>query len=114
MLYTFQSLESEQSLLGAMLLERDAILSALAIVEAQDFYCEPHRLIFSAIKLLHERGEPADVVTVSEELRRESNLEAAGGIPYIGVLIETCPSSAGAEDYARRVREDGVLRRMLS
>ena len=97
-----------------MLLERDAIVTALSLVAERDFYRPRHRLIFNAIKSLHERGETVDVVTVTEHLRRDGSLDAAGGIPFVGVLIEACPSSAQAEPYAMRVREDGILRRMLS
>ncbi len=97
-----------------MLLERDAIVQAASMVQVSDFYRENHRLIFQAIIELHGRGEPVHVVTVSEELRRIGNLDAAGGIPYVGVLIEACPTPAGAPAYARRVREFSVLRRMMS
>jgi replicative DNA helicase len=108
-----QSSESEQSLLGAMLLENDAVEPSVAVVEAYDFYHESHRLVFSAIKALHERGVSVDLLSVCEQLHQNRQLEEVGGPAYIGVLIEACPTSANATEYARRVRQDAILRRML-
>ncbi len=110
---TPQSLEAEQSTLGAMLLERDAIARGVELLSRDDFYRENHRLIFTAITGLFDKGEPVDFVTVSEDLRKRGQLDQAGGIPYIGVLIEACPSSANIDAYARVVSEKSLLRRLI-
>jgi replicative DNA helicase len=111
---TPQSLEAEQSTLGAMLLERDAVARGVEVLSRDDFYRENHRLIFAAIASLFDKGEPIDLVTVSEDLRNRGQLDKAGGAAYIGVLIESCPSSANIDAYARVVSEKSLLRRLIS
>lgn len=105
-----QSEDAEQSVLGAMLLERDAILRAQELVRAEDFYKEAHKRIFAAMVDLHNRGDAVDLITLAEELRRRHHLEASGGITYLTVLANAVPSAANVEHYARIVQDKAVLR----
>jgi replicative DNA helicase len=110
---TPQSLESEQSTLGAMMMERDAIARAIESLSGDDFYRELHRKIFMVIIGLFDKGEPVDLITVVEELRRKGQLEEVGGAAYLTALIEACPSAANVESYAKVVVEKSVLRQLL-
>ncbi|MBW3636878.1 MAG: intein-containing replicative DNA helicase, partial [Armatimonadetes bacterium] len=110
---TPQSLESEQSTLGAMLMERDAVARAVELLNADDFYRELHKKIYKAVLKLFDKGEPIDIVTVAEELRRNGQLDDVGGSEYLSALIEACPSSANIEAYATVVAEKSVLRQLV-
>jgi len=111
---TPQSLEAEQSTIGACLMERDAIARAVELLTADDFYRELHKKIYRVILKLFDKGEPVDIVTVAEDLRRAGQLEECGGADYLSSLIEACPSSANVEAYARAVQEKSVLRQLLT
>jgi replicative DNA helicase len=109
------NLEAEESLLGAMLLSREAITAAIeAHIEASDFYKPAHGTIFEAVFALHSRGEPVDPVTVSEELRRTSQLEQLGGRPTLLRIQAATPASANAAHYAQIVSELAMLRRLIA
>ena len=109
------NLEAEESLLGAMLLSRDAIsVAAEARVEVSDFYKPAHGHIFEAITALNSHGEPADPVTVAEELRRAGLLEPIGGKATLQRLQAGTPASANAGHYAQIVSELAVLRRLIA
>ncbi len=108
-----QSVEAEQSVLGSMLIEKDAILRATEILDPGAFYRDAHRKIFEAILSLHERSEAVDIVTVTEELRRRNQLEEVGGVGYLTTLANLVPTAANVEFYARIVEEKGVLRRLI-
>lgn len=110
---TPQSLESEQSTLGAMLMERDAVARAVELLTADDFYRELHKQIYKAILKLFDKGEPIDIVTVAEELRKNGQLDDVGGSEYLSALIEACPSSANIDAYATIVSEKSVLRQLV-
>jgi replicative DNA helicase len=109
-----QSLEAEMSTLGAMLLDRDAIARAAEKLKAEDFYREGHRQIFGAILQLFDRGDPADIVTVTNELRRRGQLDTTGGAPYLMTLMENCPAAANVEQYTSIVEEKSILRGLLT
>ena len=111
---TPQSLEAEQSTLGAMLMERDAVARAVETLTVDDFYREHHKSIFQAILKLFDKGEPIDIVTVAEDLRRNGKLEDTGGSGYLSALIEACPSSVNVEAYAQVVSQKSILRKLLS
>jgi len=111
---TPQSLEAEQSTIGACLMERDAIARAVELLTADDFYREQHKIIYRVVLKLFDKGEPVDIVTLAEDLRRAGQLEACGGAEYLSSLIEACPSSANVESYARAVQEKSVLRQLLT
>ena len=110
---TPQTLEGEQSTIGAMLMDRDAIARVVEILNADDFYREIHRKIFNALLTLFDRGEPVDIVTAVEELRRRNHLDDVGGAAYLQALIEACPSSANVDSYAKAVGEKSTLRQII-
>jgi len=109
-----QNLEAEQSVLGAILLDNDAINQALEILTAEDFYRETHREIFRAMVSLVDRSQPVDAITLSDALRSSGMLEAAGGAGYIAELAAIVPTAANIAHYARIVREKAVLRSLAS
>lgn len=108
-----QSLEAEQAVLGAALISRTAVERALEMLEREDFYVEAHRRIFDVLAHLAERDQPADVLTVPEELRRRGQLDQIGGLAYIGTLAESVPTAAHVEYYARTVAEKSILRKLI-
>ncbi len=110
---TPQSLEAEQSTLGAMLLEPSAADEAMLIAACDDFYRPNHQLIYAAIATLRAAATPVDVVTVCHHLQMAGELEDAGGIPYIGVLLEACPSAANVAAYATVVHEHSIRRKLI-
>jgi len=107
------NLQAEESLLGAMLLSRDAIAAAVETCGTDDFYKPAHGHIFEAICSLYGQGEPADPVTVADELRRASLLDAIGGPATLISLQANTPATANAGRYARIVEEHALLRRMI-
>jgi len=107
------NLEAEESLLGAMLLSRDAIAASLERCAASDFYRPSHGQIFSAITTLYGQGEPADAVTVSEQLRRNSVLDDIGGTAALVALQSNTPAISSAARYARIVEEHALLRKLI-
>jgi len=109
------NLEAEESLIGAMLISRDAITAAVeARVDAADFYKPAHGHIFDAVWSLYEQGEPVDPVTVAEELRRSGLLEALGGKGALLQIQAAVPASANAGHYARIVGDLALLRRLIT
>ena len=109
------NLEAEESLLGAMLLSRDAISAATEIrVEASDFYKPAHSHIYEAVMSLYGQGEPVDPVTVADELRRAELLDALGGRQALMRLQAQTPASANAAHYAKIVNELALLRRLIA
>jgi len=107
------SLDAETAVLGAMLLDQDAILRAGEHIDDTMFYQEGHRRIFRAMLALSERGAVAEPLTLSEELSRRGELEASGGKEYIAFLIDAVPTAANVEYHAKIVREKAVLRRLI-
>src|SRR6202046_410206 len=108
------NLDAEQSLLGAMLLARDAIAAAVETCGADDFYKPAHGHVFDAVTTLYSRGEPADPVTVADELSRAGLLEAIGGLPMLISLQADTPATTNAARYARIVEEHALLRRLIA
>ncbi|HUY64803.1 MAG TPA: replicative DNA helicase [Acidimicrobiales bacterium] len=107
-------LDAEESLLGAMLLSRDAIAAALECCTAEDFYKPANAHIFAAVTALYTRGEPADPVTVADELRRSGLIHAVGDGSVLLSLQVNTPSTGNASHYARIVEEHALLRRMVT
>ena len=107
------NLEAEESLLGAMLLSKDAIASAVEICGADDFYKPAHGHVFEAVTSLYSQGEPADPVTVADELRRAGLLDAIGGPVMLVSLQANTPATSNAARYARIVEEHALLRRLI-
>ena len=109
-----QNLEAEQSVLGAMLIEREAISRVAEFLRPEDFYRESHRLVYAATLALYNRGEAVDLITLTEQLRREDRLEAAGGISYITSLANSVPTAANVIYHAKIVEEKALLRGLIN
>jgi len=107
------NLEAEQSILGSMLLERDAIARVVELVRPEDFYRDAHRRIFETIAELFDRGEPADIVSVTDRLRARGILDDVGGAAYVTSLLHSVPTAANVEYYARLVVQKAMLRQMI-
>ncbi len=107
------NIEAEQSVLGAMLVNPNAITAVTEVLTADDFYRDTHRLIYRAALTLFERGEEVDVITLSAQLEREGMLERAGGRDFVHTLAEFVPAAANAAHYAGIVREQNVLRSLI-
>ena len=108
-----QDLHAEQSVLGSMLINKDAIADCLEAVKAHDFYRPAHELVFDAVLDLFGRGEPADAITVADELGKRGDLTRIGGQAYLHQLIQAVPTAANAGYYAAFVHERAVLRRLV-
>ncbi|WBP92180.1 replicative DNA helicase [Kitasatospora cathayae] len=108
-----QDLAAEQSVLGSMLLSKDAIADVVAMLKPADYYRPAHELIHSVILDLFTAGEPADPITVADELTKRGELVRAGGASYLHTLVTTVPTAANAEYYAQIVHERAVLRRLV-
>ncbi len=107
------SLEAEQSVLGGLMLDNSAWDTVADLVTEGDFYRHDHRLIFRAVSTLCARGEPVDVVTVSEWLEQHKELDKAGGLAYLAEIANSTPSAANIKAYATIVRERSVLRQLI-
>ena len=108
-----QDITAEQSVLGGMLLSKDAIADVVEVLRPGDFYRPAHQAVYDCVLDLYGRGEPADPVTVSAELERRGELGRVGGAPYLHTLIATVPTAANAGYYAEIVGEKAVLRRLV-
>ena len=108
-----QDVSAEQSVLGGMLLSKDAIADCVEAVKGTDFYRPAHEVIWDAILDLYGRGEPADAITVADELNKRGELGRAGGPAYLHQLIQGVPTAANAGYYAQIVAERAVLRRLV-
>ncbi|SDL14495.1 replicative DNA helicase [Natronincola ferrireducens] len=107
------SIEAEQSVLGAMLMDKESIIVVFEILKAEDFYKEAHKEIFEAVFDVFNREEPVDLITLTEELKKRDTLDAIGGIPYINSLAEGVPITANVKYYADIVEEKATLRRLI-
>jgi len=107
------SVEAEQAVLGALLIDGSAWDQVADIVSSGDFYRPDHRLIYEALAELIAGGRPGDVVTVSEQLERHARLEDAGGMAYLGTLARDTPTAANVRAYASIVRERALLRALI-
>ena len=108
------SIEAEQSLLGGLLIDNSALDQINDIVSPKDFYRQDHRLIFTHINEIINLDNPADVITVAESLEKKSELASVGGIAYLGSLAENMPSVANIRGYAKIIRDNSVLRNLIS
>nr|WP_311713071.1 replicative DNA helicase [Geodermatophilus sabuli] len=108
-----QDVAAEQSVLGGMLLSKDAIADVVEVLAGPDFYRPAHQVIFDCILDLYGRGEPADAITVAAELNRTDQLSKMGGAVYLHTLIQATPTAANAGYYAAIVAEQAVLRRLV-
>ncbi|AIF54071.1 replicative DNA helicase [Pelosinus sp. UFO1] len=109
-----QNVEAEQAVLGAMLIEREAISKVAELLRSEDYYREAHRLIYNAMIELFNKNDAVDMVTVIEFLRKEDKLEAAGGIAYVTSLANSVPTAANVLYHARIVEEKALLRQLIN
>ncbi|GAB4086860.1 replicative DNA helicase [Myceligenerans cantabricum] len=108
-----QDVAAEMSVLGGMLLSKDAIADVIEQIRGNDFYRPAHEQVYDAIIDLYGRGEPADAITVVAELNKRGELARIGGAPYVHDLMASVPTAANAGYYARIVRERAILRRLV-
>lgn len=107
------SIEAEQSVLGAMIIDKEAINTAIETIKPEDFYKEAHREIFEAILVLFNKNEPVDLITLQEELKRRDTLEPIGGVTYIANLSSSVATTANTKYYCKIVEEKSLLRRLI-
>jgi replicative DNA helicase len=108
------SIEAEQSLLGGLLIDNSALDQVGDTISSKDFYRQDHRLIFIHINDLINSDNPADVITVAESLEKNSELASIGGISYLGSLAENMPSVANIRGYAKIIRDNSILRNLIT
>lgn len=108
-----QNIDAEMSVLGGMMLSKDAIADVIEILRPTDFYRPAHASVYDVVVELFGRGDPADAVTVGAELKRKGELERIGGLPYLHTLVATVPTAANAAYYAGIVREQAQLRSLV-
>jgi replicative DNA helicase len=107
------SVEAEQSVLGGIFLDANALEKIADLISEQDFYRFEHRLIYRHIARLTEHAKPVDVITVAESLEGNSELDKAGGLAYLGSLAQNVPSAANIRRYAEIVRERAIMRKLV-
>ncbi len=108
-----QNVEAEQSIVGAILIDNDALPKALEIIDAGDFYKLSHKKIFNAMTELFEKNEPIDIITLTDELKKREELDAIGGISYLSALVNMIPTAANVRYHSHIVREKALLRGLL-
>ena len=108
-----QDVLAEQSVLGAMMMSKDAIADVVEIVRGRDFYLPKHEFVYDAILSVYGRGDPADAITVADELGRTGQLQRVGGAPYLHDLLSSVAIAANASYYAEIVRDKAILRRLV-
>ena len=109
-----QNIEAEAGVLGSLLIDPGAIVQVADFLRADDFYREAHREIYRAALDLYETSDPADLITLTDELQRRGKLDEVGGISYVSSLANQVPTSANVEYYGRIVERTSVLRRLIS
>ena len=105
--------EAEQAVIGSMLTDKDAIISAIEVLKEEDFYREDNKTIYSAILNLYNRAEPVDIITLKAELSSLGKLEAVGGLEYLAELPDKVPTTANVDKYIKIVEEKSLLRNLL-
>jgi replicative DNA helicase len=108
-----QSLEAEESLLSAILIDNQTLLEVVEILQPEDFYKSAHQKIFSAVLNLFSNSEPVDLVTLTTQLRDDGHLEEVGGATYLAALVETVPLAVNAKHYSKIIHDKAALRRLI-
>ena len=106
-------LEAEQAVIGSMLTDKEAVISAIETLSDEDFYREDNRIIYSAIMNLYNRGDAIDIITLKSELSSMGKLEAVGGLEYLAELPEKVPTTANVDKYIKIVEEKSTLRTLI-
>jgi len=107
-------MEAEQSVLGAILLENEALIKAIELLQVDDFYQESHRQIYGAMIDLYEKNTPVDQITLTEHLKQKNKLAEVGGLTYVAELADKIPTAANIEYYAKIVRQKAILRNLIT
>ena len=107
------SVESEQSILGSILLDKDAIITVAETITPTDFYKDAHRIIYESMMALNNKNEPIDMVTLTDELRKRGYLDDIGGVTYLTSLSTIVPTTSNVKYYAEIVKEKSVLRQLI-
>src|SRR5574337_234868 len=108
-----QNIEAEQMVLGAILIENDAINKVVELLSPDDFYKDAHRRIFTAMIDMFESGEAIDLVTLPDALRGKTGLEAVGGASYLAFLVSLVPTAANIKNHARIVKDKAIRRKLI-
>ncbi len=109
-----QALEAEESVLGALMIDKDAIIKVADILHPHDFYNRSHQIVYSAITSLYEKSEPIDILSLSNKLRESNELESIGGTTMLASLVNNVPTSSHVVHYAKIVQQKKVLRELLA
>ncbi|MBI5676027.1 MAG: replicative DNA helicase [Nitrospirae bacterium] len=109
-----QNIEAEQSVLGAILLENEALPSAMELLVPDDFYKDAHKKIFRAMLDLYEKNEPIDLITLTERMSGKNELESVGGASYLSAIVNQVPTSANVKYHSKIVKEKAILRNMIT
>lgn len=109
-----QNIEAEQFILGAVLLENEALAAAIEILTPDDFYKDAHKKIFIAMLDLYEKNEPIDLITLTEQLNKKEQLEEVGGASYLSALVSLVPTAANARYHSKIIKEKATLRNLIS
>ncbi|RMG72376.1 MAG: replicative DNA helicase [Nitrospirae bacterium] len=109
-----QNLEAEQSVLGAILLDKEALFKVMEILSPEDFYREAHRKIFTAMIELSEKGEVIDLISLKDHLQMKKELESVGGVSYLSSLVASVPTAANVSHHARIIREKALMRGLIN
>lgn len=109
-----QNIEAEQSVLGALMLDKDAIIKVANLVRVGDFYKEDHNMIYEAMIELYEQQDPIDVLSLSNRLEEKGQLDKIGGSSYLTTLVNSVPSSSNVSHYAKVVQKKSTLRRLIA
>lgn len=107
------NMDAEQSVLGAVILDKNALIEVIEILKPEDFYSQMHKEIYEAVIDLYRKNEPVDILTLAEALKKKKSLEMVGGRAYLGQLSSAVPSTSNVEYYAKIVEEKAVLRRLI-
>src|SRR5690606_20236370 len=108
-----QNMEAEQAVIGAAILQPEALISAMERVKSEDFYHTAHQIIFEAMIELGEKNQPIDLVTLTAHIQNKGSLEEIGGVSYLAKLANAVPTAANVEYYAQIVEEKSMLRRLI-
>ena len=105
--------EAEQAVIGSMLTDKDAVISAIEVLKPEDFYREGNKTIYGAIMNLYAKAEPIDIITLKDELTSLGKLEPVGGLEYLATLPDKVPTTANVEKYIKIVEEKSILRSLI-
>ena len=109
-----QNIEAEHSVIGAVLLDNEAIAAAIENLSPNDFYRDAHKKIFASMLELYEKNEPIDLITLTEQLNKNEQLEEIGGASYLSSIVNLVPTSANIRYHAKIVKEKSILRNLIS